>query len=174
MDSAQDSYKKWGIVLIIFLLIFIPSEIGLTRPNALENLKLKFQTTFSEKPKVTVLESRQIVQAQIEDHPKLYFVDLEYDPKTGKVIKKGSGYSNGDMAALASKPSSSSGIFNYRIETIPAKNEAPLSGWVYLYETVISTEDGKYQFRTSIPYIFGETLNIHLINNQKIWEEKVR
>lgn len=170
MDSV-DSAKKFGIIFII-LLILIPLIIALARLNAIQNLQLKLKLATQEKPKVTVI-NKQISDILQEEHSNLYFVDLEYDPKTAKVTKKGSGHSHGDMDPLLSKPSSDSGTFNYRVETIYTENEAPLSGWVSFYKTVISTEDGKYIFRTSVPYISGSTLNIYSINNQKLWEEKI-
>lgn len=168
MDSAQDSYKKWGIILIVFLLIFIPLGITLARSNPTK-LKLLFQ----EKPKVTKID-KQISEIRQEQHPSLYFVDLEYDPQTGKSSKKNSGYVNGDLPPLRSEVSFSPETFNFRVEAISPKNELILSGWGSLYKSVISTDDGKYSFRVSIPYVSGETLRVYSIGYQKLWEEKVK
>lgn len=172
MDSAQDSYKKWGIVLIVFLLILIPAEIALTKPNAIENLKLKFQTSFSEKPKVRVIPKEEV--AASFDHPSLYYVDLEYDPTLNKVAKLGSGKASGDLEILLPEPSSSSATFSYKVDAVSAEGKLISSGWVSLYKTVITTESGKYQFRISAQYEKGAKINIYLQNNQRLWEEQIK
>lgn len=179
MDSAQDPYKKFGIILIVFLLILIPSEIALTRPNAIRNFQLSLKLATQEKPKVTVVSKQisQVVQKEATasaDHPTLYYVDLLYDPALNKVTKKGSGKTTGDLEALDSKPSTSSATFNYKAEAISSQGELIYSGWGSLYKTVITIADGRYEFRVAVPYEAGEKLNIYLANNQKLWEEKIQ
>ncbi len=158
MDSAQDSYKKWRIILFIFPLILIPVFVLLLRPS---------------QPKVTKID-KQISEIRQEQHPSLYFVDLEYDPNTGKASKKSSGYFNGDLAPLKPEVSFSPEVFNYRVVTVSPTSEVLASGWESLYKNVILTDNGKYSFRVSIPYAAGETLTVYSIGYQKIWEEKVK
>lgn len=153
--NDQLNFKKIGIFAFIFLIFFIPLYffgISLTKPNAIETKK------------ITAIQ---------QDHPSLYFVDLEYNTKTKNVTKKGSGKINGDHDLLTSEPSSSSGTFSYRLETISTANELLLSGWVTLYQSVITMADGNYRFRASVPYGSGETLNIYSVDNKILWQEKI-
>lgn len=171
MDSGSQ-YKKIGTVLIILLLVLIPAEIALTRPNAIQSLQLQLKLTTQEKAKVKVIPKEEV--AADFNHPALYFIDLEYDPISNSVTKISSGKTFGDIEALAQNPSISSGVFNYKIEVISSKRELVSSGWVSLFKTVITKEDGTYIFRVVAPYEKGENLNIYLANNQKLWEESVK
>lgn len=173
MDSGQNSYKKWGVALIFFALIFIPAEIGLTRPNAIQNLKTRIQSFFQKPTQVTVIPKEKVEQQIREDHPSLFFVSLEYDPVLKKATGLNSGGFHGDLPPLASTPSSSSGIFNYKVETISPSGKLLSSGWVSLFESVITAENGKYHFRVTAPYSQGSILNIYSIDNSKLWEEKM-
>lgn len=173
MDSARDSYKKWGIILIVFLLIFIPAEIALTRPNALSNFQLMLKLASQEKPKVVSL-NKNINQVLQEDHPSLYYLDLEYDPSTKKLSKTDSGGNHGDLPFLLIKPSDSPLVFSYKIETISIKGDTLFTGWKSPYKTVISDKNGKYQLNIVVPYVSGETINIYSAQSEKIWEEKVK
>lgn len=169
MDSAR---LRIGIFAFIFLLFLVPSLIAISSPRSLDILKTKFALIFQE-PKVTKID-KQISEIRQEQHPSLYFIDLEYDPKTEKVAKKASGYFNGDLPSLKSEVTFLPETFTFRIEAISPANEIVLSGWESLYKSVILTEDGKYVFRVSIPYVAGETLNVYSIGYQKLWEEKVK
>lgn len=159
MGFARDFFRKWWIPIVI-LLLAIPASVML------------FQST-QQQPKITKI-NKQISEIRQEQHPSLYFVDLEYDPNTQKAIKKSSGYFNGDLTPLKSEISFLPEVFNYRVEAVSKTNEALVSGWESLYKNVILTEDGKYSFRVSVPYIEGETIRIYSIGYQKLWEEKVK
>lgn len=170
MDSAQDSYKKWGIILIVFLLILIPAEIALTRPNAIDNLKAKFGLAADKTPETSENKNEVTVESA---HPALYFVELEYDPLTKIATRVDSGGFNGDKEALNTKPSTATNKFSYKVEAFSVSGNLLLSGWVTRSRFVISTEEGKYRFRANIPYVPGEILTITSTENKVLWSGKI-
>lgn len=149
--------KRW--LFLVIPLLLIPAII------------LIFKS--SQQPKITIID-KQISEIRQEQHPSLYFVDLEYDPATEKIIKKASVFSNGDMASLKDQPSISPETFSFGVEVISPSKKTLLSGWESLYKTVIETKEGKYFFRVSIPYTKGEILRIYSIGYEKLWEEEVK
>lgn len=171
MDSVQDPYKRWGIVLIVFLLIFIPLEVALTKPNAISNIQTNLKLAFQKQPQAATIGS--LSEIQQEEHSNLYYVDLYYDPIKKSATKIGVGTSHGDMDPLTSNPSSSSAVFNYKVEIFSPKNQLMTSGWSSLYKNVILTLDGKYKFRVSAPYEQGGVIKVYEADGQKFWEEKM-
>lgn len=158
MDSAQDKYKKWGVALIVFLLILIPAEIAFIKSKIVD------------KPQAAII-NKQVSEIK-QEHPSVYFIDLEYDPNTENAVKKFSGYSNEDLTFLDREATNSAQTFTFRVEAV-SNNQILLNGWDSLYKTVITTPDGKYSFRISVPYVSGETINIYKADSKKIFEEKV-
>lgn len=159
MEFARDFFRKWWIPVII-LLIAVPASTLLLRST-------------QQQPKITKID-KQISEIRQEQHPSFYFVDLVYDPKTEKVDKKASGYFNGELPPLKSEALVLPETFSFGVEVTSSANRIILSGWNYLYKSVITTDDGKYLFRVSIPYVSGETLRVYSIGYQKLWEEKVK
>lgn len=157
MDSAQDSYRKWGIVLIVFLLILIPAEVAFISQ--------------SKKNNSISIKTQERIQP---NYPTLYFVELEYDPKTEIAAKKQAGSIKGDKGQLVeATPSSSSDKFNYKVEAVSSSGELLLSGWSSPSKSIISTSDGKYRFKTFIPYASGEIVTIYSSENKILWSGKI-
>lgn len=158
MESAQDKYKWWGIAFLIFLLILIPIEISIL------------------KNKPGIKKSNSIPKSNVEiseAHPKLYYVDFEYDPLTKKTARLDSGLFNGDQEQLDASPSLANYKFSYKVETFSEKGDLLLSGWISVNKFVITTDSGKYKFRVNVPYVSGETLNIASQENETIWTGKI-
>lgn len=174
MDSAQDSYKKWGIALIVFLLILIPTEIALTRPKAIDNLKAKLGLVSEENSRITTLENKtNLILSKSDENERFYFIDLVYDPTTNKLTEEKSGQAAGHLPAMAPKSSESSETLNLKLEVL-SENEVIISGWLIKYKDFITKSDGKYHFQASFPYISQAKINIYSISGEKLLEDSIR
>lgn len=171
MEPPSDPYKKIGFIVLILLLFLIPSEIALTRPNALANLNTFFRNILQGPPKVTTLD-KNISDIEAQKHPTIFYLDLLYDPISKDVSKLGSGEFHGDGQIFQNQPSSDPSAFNYKIELVSGKGDILLSGWRSPYKEVIANDQGKYKIRTSLQVEKGETIKIYA-DNQKVWEEKI-
>ncbi len=108
-----------------------------------------------------------------DQHSKLFYADLEYDPNSGKVTEIDTGISHGDLDPLSSSPISSSVMFNYRIEVISETNQLMFSGWSNLFKRVIATPERKYRFSVYCPYYANANISVFTLDNQKIWQSKI-
>lgn len=153
--ESNDPYKKIGIALFVFLLILIPLEISLLKPQG------------------SASNSKDKVAAAKNEYPRLYFVELEYDPSTKTATRIQSGDFAGDTEYLESTPLNSPDKFSFKIETISSSGELLLSGWASRSISIITTTNGKYRFKVFVPYVTGETLTIYSIEDKILWSGKI-
>lgn len=162
MDSAQDSYKKWGIALVVFLLILIPSGIFLFKSNLTKNLA-DIKTNTNEYPK----SDKNTIQF------KSFFIVLEYDPNLKTATKLGSGGFKGETDKFSDSPSSSNSKFSYKVETYSNSGQLLSSGWISKSKFVITGDNGKYQFRIYTIYAPGNSVKVLSTDNQVFWSGKI-
>lgn len=175
MESAQDPYKKWGIVLIIFLLVLIPGEIYLLKANKnISNLRgSSNQVALTNQINQSQDNSSPTKEASKTSQSKSFFIAIEYNPNSKIATKIGSGGFNGDSDELKTSPSSSTSKFSYKVETYSSSGQLLSSGWVSKSKFVIAEGNGKYHFRVYVPYVQGNTVKISLDNNEPLWSGQI-
>lgn len=140
-------------LLILFIILIVLGTLGyFLIPSFVSYLPfIKSGTSTEVKPKL-VKESNTFEEA-INSHPSIYFVNLEYDPKSGLVMQKNSGTGNSDRPILdVDQPKNLPNYFTYKLEVKSEKDELLQSGWVQLPLKILLTKQNTLELRINTIY----------------------
>lgn len=162
--------KIFLIVIAIILMTAVPLSFLFVFP------RLNLTNPFSQKTEPKLIKQGNIseLSLEIQDHPKLFYADLEYDPKTGVTTQLTTGTNNGDPPPLLpNKPkTTSSSKFIYKVE-VTSGSTILQSGWVTDYMEIIQTPEGKLNFRVTATYYPKAFVKVFLSDNQLIWTGRI-
>lgn len=162
--------KKFLSIIFLFLLfsISIPLITFFFRDQIKQKL-FPFNLSSSTAPKIA--SQGKLTALISEDHPELFYVDLDYNPENDAVIQRNSGLVNGDPSPLFSNPPKEGKPekFVYKIEVISESKEVTQSGWFYVYKEIAQTESGRLILKVSVKYQPKSLIRVYLPNNKLIW-----
>lgn len=129
------------------------------------------------KPKL--IKQDNSYQQTKEVHPQLYYVDLEYNPKTPLIIQKGSGKSSGDLPIITNSPlQNPPNYFTYKLEVKSDKGLVLQNGWASIPKEIFTTQNNTLLLRIYTVYEKGAIITLSLpdksFENLKIlWTGKI-
>lgn len=158
--------KTYLVILGYFLiLIIIPITFYLFKDPIKANF---FKTKVQVQPKL--VRETTISQAATENHPKLFYADLEYDPQTGLVTQNALGKTNGDPPPLLpSPPSITLDNLIYKVEVVSDENVLLRSGWGVIPKEIAQTPQKTLSFRITTLYENQAMVRVILPEKGIIW-----
>lgn len=159
-------------VLVIGLILVIASTAlalgwyyyGLNQPKQIKVLT---------KPKI--IKQKGAVQELLQGHPKVFSLNLEYDPKTDQVLTKSAKVINANPTILFSNPPMpAADKFIYRVSLVSDSGEVLAIGWAEELKAAIETSQGSFKFFVSVLDTPGATLQVSLPNDKPLWIGKVK
>ncbi len=168
LPKKQQSKIKTGIIVVEILIICLL----LASPRSPFKSTTKSSEFIAENR--TPLPNISPVVSPTQDHPKIYFASLEYDPNSNQTTLIKSGVTNGELPSLSiSQPKPNSNNFIYKVEVKSNQNQVYQSGWESLPIKTIETPDHKYRFQLYTDFKADDFIYLSLPSKKIIWTGKI-
>ncbi|MBI2596583.1 hypothetical protein HYW41_00265 [Candidatus Daviesbacteria bacterium] len=162
----METSKFLGILLIILALIIVFSIGGYFLFLKSAGVTTKIQ------PKL--IKQTTINKLATDTHPDLYYVDLEYNPKTNLISQLSTGTTKGDLPPLfPSQPPNDPNEFIYRLEVVSNKNELLQKGWSTTAKKILQTAKGDLDFRVTTVYAQGAIIRLFYPDGSIAWTGQI-
>lgn len=170
-------WKPFRKPLLIILAIFIIGGLIFGGIYFGPQLITRFQKNFKKaqnQPKIT--SKGTLSNLAIQDKPRLFYVGLEYNPKTGNTTQLKTKIINSEPSPLfPSLPKTiTSAQFVFKVELISDKSEIVQSGWVVTFKKAVETPQGTFRFGVAPPYRPNYIIKIYLPDNKLIWVGRIK
>lgn len=152
-----------AIIAIILFFLFQKYSSSLKSPANIKN---------AIKPVITIIKEPK---AEDTADSKIYYTDLEYDPKTNIVKQAQVGLINSAIPQLTTlkEPNQESNYFIYRIKVADQQNKTIHEGYISSLKKIITMPNGNYLLRIKSLYRPGASIELFNEDNKLLWKKTI-